>query len=469
MVRYAFSATFGGNPMQSAAVEVTSDAFGGSLLAAMHARSASDGEDGDGGTIANSGYRNRGAMLRFVRPTDWGRIRTGLFTSIGREVGAPSSDSSRTWYPDERATLATFAADVDSPGAWSALSFRGAVGAYSITTSRDRGTSIESSAVKARDASLRASAERAIGNARLITGADVVGRFNLRASGSIEDADRWNAGAWASWETPLTASARVAAGGRVDHITSSNHGGWFGDRSRRDTALSGFAAITVAPAPRLTTTVQLASGYREPVLSDRYYRGVSGRGFIIGNPDLEPERSLQFDAAARWTGSRSRAALFVYEYRIRDLVERYRSGTDFHFRNRGEARIRGIELELSTKLARDLELLGGASLARGEDRDSGDALDDIGGPVLHASLRWAGPNASAFATASAWARDERPGPVETVRPGSATIDVGAGWRFTPEFEVRLVVRNATDRWYYGSPDAAASFAPGRSVTIGINR
>jgi outer membrane receptor protein involved in Fe transport len=302
-----------------------------------------------------------------------------------------------------------------------------------------------------------------------VTGADLVSRFNLTASGSIEDADRWDAGAWASWDTPLAPRAQLGLGARADHIASRNSGGYFGDRSRSDTALSGFAALTAGPARGVTGTLQVASGFREPTLSDRYYRGVSGRGFITGNPDLEPERSFQLDAAARWTGSRSRVALFLYDYRIRDLVERYRSGSDFYFRNRGEARIRGAELEIATKLARELELQGGASLARGEDVDSGDALDDIAAPTLHLSLRWARSNASAFASLAAWGRDSRPGPVEVERAGHATLDLGAGWRLSPLFEVRVVVRNATDRYYFGSPDAAAAFAPGRSITIGVNR
>lgn len=120
-------------------------------------------------------------------------------------------------------------------------------------------------------------------------------------------------------------------------------------------------------------------------------------------------------------------------------------------------------------MLRDLELLVGAAIARGEDVDTHDALDDISGPVLHTSLRWAAESASAFITASAYGRDERPGPVETERPGYVDIDIGAGWRFSPLLEVRVVVRNATDTFRAGSPDAVAAFAPGRSVMIGINR
>jgi len=461
-MRYDVWSSFGGTNAHSASVEASTDAFGGALLASLHARSAGDAEDGDGNEIVNSQYRDRGAMFRFVRDMRWGRLRTGLMTSVARDVGAPASTSDITTYPDERATLATFALDTPT------TALRGSLGAYSITTTRTRSTGVESTAVKARDASLRVTRERSGVSSRFVAGADFVSRFNLRASGSIEDADRYDAGAFASWDGRVAEAVQVAAGARLDAIATRNHGGYFGDRETNDTALSGFAAATFGPFSGVTATVQVASGYREPVLSDRYFRGVSGRGFITGNPDLEPERSLQLDGGVRWTRGRSRAALFVYDYRIRDLVERYRQDRDFFFRNRGEAEVRGVEAELGMRLAERFEVQLGGAVAHGE-ADTGDPLDDIAPPTLHTSLRWAAPRASAFATVSAYARDDRPGPVEVERPGYADVDAGAGFRVSPWFEVRVVVRNLTNTYRYGSTDEAAAFAPGRSVLIGVNR
>lgn len=466
-LRYDAWASFGGTSARSVAVETSQDLFGGAILASIHARTAGDGEDAAGDVIENSQFRDRGALLRFVRDAEWGRLRVGLMSSVARDVGAPSNDAALTLYPDERANLMTLALDVPDAAFFDAAAIRASLGSYSVTTDRIRPSGIESAAVKARDASLRLSGERATGSARFVTGVDIVTRFNLRASGSIDDADRFNTGAFGSWQGRVAPLVQLAAGGRVDHIATRNRGGAFGDRSNSDVALSGFAATTVGPFRRVTATLQIASGYREPALSDRYYRGVSGRGLITGNPLLEPERSVQLDAGVRWSGARSRVALFAYDYRIRDLVERHRSGTDFFFRNRGEAEIRGLELETTTRLAQNLELIAGAAIARG-DAD-GDPIDDIAPPTLHASLRWASETRSLFIGGSAFARDDRPGPVEVERPGHAVLEAGAGWRFSPWFEVRLVVRNLTNAHYFGSADEAAAFAPGRSVMIGVNR
>jgi outer membrane receptor protein involved in Fe transport len=461
-VRYDVWSALGGTPAHSASVEASTDALGGAVLASVHARFADDARDAKGNEIVNSQYRDRGVMLRYVRDSSWGRLRTGLMSSLARDVGAPASTEDITTYPDERATLATFA--IDTP----ATALRAAIGTYSVTTTRQRTTGVESTAVKARDASLRITRELSRESSRLVTGVDFVTRFNLRASGSIEDADRYNAGAFASWDGRVAEAVQLAAGARLDGIATRNQGGYFGDRETNDAALSGFAATTFGPFAGVTATLQVASGYREPVLSDRYFRGVSGRGLITGNPELEPERSLQFDGGVRWTRGRSRVALFAYDYRIRNLVERYRDGRDFFFRNRGEAEVRGLEAELGTRLAEHFEVQVGGALARGE-ADTGDPLDDIAPPTLHTSLRWAAPRASAFLTVSAYGRDDRPGPVEVERPGYVDVDAGTGFRISPWLEVRVVVRNLTNAYRYGSTDEAAAFAPGRSILIGVNR
>ncbi|HEX2835144.1 MAG TPA: TonB-dependent receptor [Thermoanaerobaculia bacterium] len=466
-VRYDAWASFGGSVARAVAIEGSMDLLGGALLASVHARTAEDGEDANGDPIVNSGYRDRGALLRFVRDASWGRMRIGVMRSVARDVGAPTSDTVLTVYPDESASLLTFALDVPRTGFFNAAAFRASLGSYEITTNRIRTTGVESAEVKARDASIRLSAERASERTRLTTGVDFVTRFDLRAPGSIDDAHRYDAGLYGTWEQRLLRAVQVSAGGRVDHVATRNEGGFFGDRSTDDTALSGFAAMTVGPFNGVTATLQLASGYREPTLSDRYFRGISGRGFVVGNPLLEPERSVQVDGGVRWTGSRSAVALYAYDYRIRDLVERFRNGADFNFRNRGEATVRGIELEATTRFLRDLELIAGAAVARGEADEA--PIDDIAPPTLHATLRWAADDRSAFVGASLYGRDERPGPVEVDRAGYTTIDAGIGWRFTPWIELRVVVRNLTDSQHFGSADAVAAFAPGRSVTIGLNR
>jgi len=492
-LRYEVSLAMGGLDRRSAGVEITRDAFGGAFLALVRGRDADDGEAGNGRTIPNSSYSDRGAVLRFVRPTGNGLFRIGLALDQARDTGAPAADAlvQPTYYPEENSTRLTMGWDTSPSRGFDAVEVLFGLGSYDITTNRERlpvGTTtrqIASASVDADDASLRVTGTRVLSKGRLVAGADFNSRFNLRATGfvqafstadapatrtdevSIDDAYKRDTGLFVIYDTNVVPSVVLSGGARVDRVAIENRGGFFGDRSRSDTAFSGFASVAATLAPSLTATLQGSRGYRDPTLSDRYFRGVSGRGFVVGNPELDPEKSLQFDGALRWHSGQRSLALLGYHYRIRDLVERFRLGNDFQFRNRGEAEVRGVELELTTPLPNHFSLEANATLARGEVLDDDAAMDDIPGPNAHVALRWAGARVSAFGYAFLFGEDDRPGPVETRRPGYATFDAGLVWHFSDPLEVRVYVRNLGDRLYAGSPDANASLAPGRSISIAL--
>jgi outer membrane receptor protein involved in Fe transport len=490
-LRYELAQSFGGTDRGSAGVEITRDLFGGAFLAMLHGRDAGDGEAGTGDTIANSSYRDLGGALRFVRPTGTGAVRVGLAVNRARDTGAPAADAlvQPTYYPEENSQRLTIGWDSRPSRVFDSLELTFGAGSYDITTNRERlpggatTRQIASATVDADDVSLRVTGTRFLRGGRFVAGVDYNSRFNLRATGfiqqfnaaddettrtsevSIDDAFKRDTGLFVIYDHDLASRLVLSGGARVDRVSVTNRGGFFGDRSRDDTAFSGFASVAATLAPQWTATLQAARGYRDPTLSDRFFRGVSGRGFVVGNPDLDPEHSLQFDGALRWRSGERSMALLGYHYRIMDLVERFRVGNDFAFRNRGEAEVKGLELELATPLARHFALEANLTLARGEALDDEAALDDIPGPNAHLAVRWAVDRASAFVYAFAFAEDDRPGPVETRRPGYATFDAGVAWQIVPALEARLYVRNLGDRVYAGSPDANASLAPGRSVSI----
>ena len=492
MLLFDSSGSIGGREQLGGGLIVSRDVGRGALQLMVQAREGDDFEDGNGSTIPNSSYEDRGASLRFVQPTSVGLLRFGFAVNQSRDVGAPAADAlvQRTYYPEEDSVRLTVSWDAPPPRGFTSFDFRAAIGSYGIVTNRERLPSssvtrqISSADVEANDLSLRAAATRIGETGRLQLGVDLASRFNLEATGftqafdssgspatrtdevSIEDARKIDGGIFALYDRTLTSRWSASAGLRLDAIRVENRGGFFGDRSRSDQALSGHFAISYMPAAGITSSLQVASGYREPSLSDRYFRGVSGRGFVVGNPDLEPERSLQFDGAFRITRGGRSFALLAYHYTIDDLIERFRAGSDFAFRNRGEAEVQGLELEFTTPLFRNMTFETNATIARGE-AEGGDPLDDISAPNANIGLRWASARASIFGYAFVFDDDDRPGPVEIERPGYATVDLGGSWKVTSNVELRLNLRNLFDRTYAGSADANASLAPGRSATLGV--
>jgi outer membrane receptor protein involved in Fe transport len=201
-------------------------------------------------------------------------------------------------------------------------------------------------------------------------------------------------------------------------------------------------------------------------LSDRYFRGPSGRGFITGNPELEAETSLQFDLATRYTMARTQFGVFFYQYRITDLIERFQAQTDFFFfRNRGRARLRGFEVEARSALGMGYSVEIAAQVARGRALDDNANLDDISPATFSVLGRKEFGAGYAQARVALLAADDRPGPTEIAAPSATLVDVGAGWRLLPQLELRGLLRNLLDDDYYASPDARWVLAPGRSVSL----
>lgn len=491
------SATAGGGiPEARGSVEVTQGLSRGGVLFQAHARDANDWDNPtDDSEVFNSGWRDSGFLARVDHELGAGVFSLGWQSDFGRDIERPRNNSRtvRFYYPFEDSHRLTTGYEIHDRGGFQQVTFTGFLGTFDQRTDQDRfatattGRSIERADVKAKDFHVRGSAVRGIGPARVEFGLDVNGRFGLEAIDSIirydlagavvsqtdnisvDTARRTDAGAFLQADAPLTSMLRVAGGVRGDYVATKNIGGYFGDRETSNGAFSGFAALTAGPFNGVSITGQVSRGFRDPTLSDRYYRGPTGRGFITGNPDLEPEKSLQFDVGTRYVYRRTQLGAFFYHYRITDLVERYSTATDFFFfRNQGRARIRGVELEASTSLPHDIALEAGLNISRGLALDTDTALDDVApNTVFFVVRKDFGTRAYTQVRASFLGEDDKPGPSEVVAPGSQVVDLGAGWRFNERFELRGMVRNLFDDAYYASPDPRWVYAPGRSASLTV--
>jgi hemoglobin/transferrin/lactoferrin receptor protein len=492
-LRTRFTGTLGaGVPEGRAAVEIAKGVARGGVLVQAHLRNASD-YDGPDGPILNSGWEDQGFLVHLTHAVSKGFLSAAWQSDYGRDVERPRNNSQtvRFYYPYENSHRLTASYQVPEVAGFRQVTITAFLGTYDQRTDQDRlptaatGRLIERADVAANDFHVKGSADRLVGPARFEVGVDVNGRYNLealdvtqtfdlpgtltanRVNVSIDDARRVDTGVYVEGESALGSLVRIAGGIRGDRVTNNNVGGFFGDRSIVNASASGFSAVTVTPLDGLSVTGQVSRGFRDPVLSDRYFRGPSGRGFITGNPDLKPETSLQFDLATRYTLARTQLAVYLYHYRIDDLVERYQPETDFFFfRNRGRATLRGAEIEARSELGRGYSLQLGAQIARGRAIDDGASLDDVsplGFQVL--GRKELGTRGYAQARVAWFAADNRPGPSELAAPGATLVDAGAGWRLLPQLELRGMLRNLLNESYYASPDPRWVPAPGRSANL----
>ncbi len=482
-----------GIPQGRVGGEVAKGFAAGGVLLIGHYRQLEDYRS-PAGDVFNSGARDGGLLGRVDTALANGVLSAGWQSDFGREIERPrnNSDVVRFAYPEETSHRLTLSFDRRAIAGFHRVNLSAYLGRQIVVTDQDRfatatrGRTIERADVRANDFHVRGVVERHLAGFKLEAGAEVDGRTGLRAIDSviafdlagatsrttdnlsIDRARRIDTGVYANVETSLGARIVASGGTRVDRVTSRNDGGYFGNRSTAHTAMSGVVSLTAGPYHGWSITGQVARGFRDPLLSDRYFRGPSGRGYITGLPDLLPETSLQFDGAVRYTGRGYRFALYGYHYGITELIERYSTGLpdDFLFRNRGEARIHGVEAEGEVDLGSGWSVELGAQLSRGLAVDDEASLDDISPPNIFAVVRKELPRgAYAQVRAAAFAEDTRPGPTEQVVPGYAVVDAGCAWPLSRALELQASARNLLDAEYLSSPDPRAVPAPGASVLV----
>ena len=481
-----------GLPEATAGVELTHGLERGGIVVQARYRNFKEYRSPNG-DIFNSQASDRGFLGRFTHALGDGELSVGWQTSLGRDTGRPDTrgEDVQTSYPEENSHRLTLSYDLEPRAGFTRIGFQGFWGRYQLITERitqpKRGEleTVGVADVTADDYSFRAFGVRPVGKARWEMGVDVNGRYGLEARDgltvfdrdgepsftreelAIANARRADVGLYTSAEALVGSRWSLGGGVRVDRVTTENDGGFFGSQSTDNAALSGYGSVKVDLGGGVSLTGQLAHGFRDPTLSDRYFRGISGRGVVLGNPNLEPERANQFDAALRFVSGPLRWAMYGYYYRFTDLVERFELTQDvFLFRNRGEADIRGLELEVQSSFATHYSIEVSAQLARGETRDDDTPIDDIPGANFKAQLRRNFENRGyAEVRIAYFVEDDLPGPTEIVTPRYGTLDFSAGWRLSPSVQLRGLVRNVFDTAYPVSPDARAVLAPGVNAVV----
>lgn len=481
-----------GIPEGRVEIELSGGSAADALLVAVRARDFGDYR-APAGDVPNSGWQDGGVSARWDHDAGGRTWSIGWQTGLGRDIGRPRSDSAAivatTPYEDSHRVSTTY--ESQSAGWFKNVRLDGLFGVSRERTQQDRlATSkqprnLAQSDMSSREAQVRITGDHALGPVRFQAGADLNGRYGLETSDttvsynlagaitsiqtnpSIASARRTGLGIFSQADTQVSRRIRLSAGLRGDTVGNTSDGGYFGDRHVTNSAVAGLVGATFMLTSRATLTGQIARGFRDPTLTDRFYRGLVGRGVVEGNPDLLPETSRQIDFAARWEIRRLRLSGSYYDYRIANLVERYVVGTtDFFFRNRGAARLRGAEIEAQATLSPGVVLDVTAQTSRGRDADNGRPIDDIAPRSVTAVLQHAtGARLDSYLRVSAITRHDAAGPSEVPTPGAVLADVGTLWRWSSRSELRGMVRNLLDRQSYSSAGPRWVYAPGRSGSL----
>ena len=259
----------------------------GGILVGGHYRSYGNYDSPDG-EVPNSGYRDSGVLVSAAYNLGPGTLTAGWDGDYARDIGlpAPKSQTTRISSPEENSSRFTLSYETQPVGGFSRIAFIGFIGSNDGSTALVAPSSTERVDVSAKDFQIRTFAERFVGPVRVEVGLDLNGRYGLHAvdvtketvKTSVVDAHRTDLGVYLTAEAPLLPQLTLQGGVRGDCMKTANEGGDLGDHSTSNNAVAGNVALTAGSFGGFSATAQYAHGFRDPVLSDRYFSGLFGRG-----------------------------------------------------------------------------------------------------------------------------------------------------------------------------------------------
>jgi len=300
------------------------------------------------------------------------------------------------------------------------------------------------------------------------------GMTELGPYGSTADAHRHN---WAGYAEAVLDRGPLAitVGSRVDR------------NERFGTFVTWRASANIAVRDGMRAYASSGSAFKEPTFFEQF-----GGSYVVGNPDLAPERALSWEAGLEQVlfGARVRLSASYFGQRFRDLIQYSYSPVTpggANYVNVAAADADGIEVEGRAIPVPGVQVMAQYTYLRTRVTDAGvlpdddaafrlgdrllrrpthaAALDlrwDVGRARLRGALRWTGSRADADFSAFPATRVEL--------PAFAVMDVGAAFRPFPSARsldataVELQVRNVLGADYqvaYGFP------AQGRVVLVGV--
>jgi iron complex outermembrane receptor protein len=238
-----------------------------------------------------------------------------------------------------------------------------------------------------------------------------------------------------------------------------------GAENRDQTALSGFAGLVVPLGSSFELAANVGSGLRFASLSERFFTGVTPRGFVVSNPALEPERSRSIDLALRYYGNRLYLSAGGFVTRVRDYIERVELATEeLTFVNLTEGDLDGLELDGAYRLNKEWSLAFGGHLVNGRGRDD-TPLADVPADRLFARGSWRrGPWTAATRWEHRFAKND-PGAGENAIGAADLVSLAAVRDLGRGLSLGIAASNLLDEAYFTAADDKAPLARGRSISL----
>jgi iron complex outermembrane receptor protein len=170
-------------------------------------------------------------------------------------------------------------------------------------------------------------------------------------------------------EVAASPHVQLQFGGRVEHASFDPAE----DLARDFTNVSGSFGLLLLPNDSTTVSFSVARASRNPALEELYFHGPhpGNNAFENGDPNLDSEHALGFDASIRWRSAKASGEVTYFYNKIDKFIFRELSGAieddlqeTFFVQN--DAKLQGLESHVDLQVAPALWLEGGLDYVHGE-------------------------------------------------------------------------------------------------------
>lgn len=252
-----------------------------------------------------------------------------------------------------------------------------------------------------------------------------------------------------------------------------------------DNAISGNFGVKYKATETLSLMANVANSFRGTDLFSKYHFTAVGEGFLVPNPELDPERGLFYEVGAEFNNKKIIAGINFYQNNLSDLFVRQNITFDdtpsVQWQNIGEATITGLEWSFKAKIGTLSHIFYSGTYLKGDNDITDNPLPEIPPMQNIFGINFRDKNNRFFVQGDvlivSQQDDIAPNEIET--PGYTVLSVNAGLNLHqlikgfPYTKVLLGVSNIGDKAYRnhvsrGAPGNQNAFLePGRSFNIGF--
>ena len=447
------------------------------------------------GEIEWSRYQDYDMMFKINRQSKKSEFYATMFHYNGTELGKPSPTSrlKPRWYPNESNTLITVGYKMDN--FWILDNLNASVYTlWSVLETQGDNLREESLSLKKRSMAkvegtnfgFKARGGKTFSKTHMLNfGIDFFGRTDIndrntewnydendnvtsRTEGtSLQDARRSNIGFYIDDKIQFSDFLTLHVGARFDIVRTSNLDLYGSRLSRNDDFFSVYLGSMFQITPYFSILGNVGQSFRFPSISELFYTGLTGRGTVFGNPDLTPEKSLNFDLGFRYLYENFYVSLYGFSNSLGDMIQKFgeMEEEEYFYRNLTSGRIYGLEGEFYFFLMKNVELFINFHHMVGKEKETDAALNYIPSSRLtfwgkySPGKFWIEPRVTLSSAV------KNPGPLEIATDRYVLFDTILGFKFNNNLTLVAIAQNILDETYRASADEQGVDAPGRGFVF----